>query len=427
MTESKRGRVTIQDSNGDVFDNWSTFSMTETYDDPLGSYEFTIRPLRKDVREVQARFQKGELVSIKIDDNPRATPSIITVKTSLSKGGGVEMTVSCKTVLHVATQASADPEAFDKAPADVPVDEIVIRTLSPFGFTHIGTDFKRHTEVVLGKAVAGDSATVSLLDLKAKELKVNENEGAYQYCSRIFSRLGYALRVDESGILILGSPNYFQEPSYSLVEDYVGTRVGARAGDKALSLELSETNDQQFSKVVVRGKSEEKRKKKATTKPQAATRLSRLTGRFANAEMAEAAQGTYDIYSAKQPFGEAVEELIDPRQPYYTSTIQPFKPKYINDRYSRDNDKCNGFCILVHAKPSVNAFVVTATVDGIVSHSTGAIWAIDTICSVFSDTLLIEDDMWVYEVSMKVAKKGGARTTLKLLPVGSLVIGDVPG
>ena len=98
----------------------------------------------------------------------------------------------------------------------------------------------------------------------------------------------------------------------------------------------------------------------------------------------------------------------------------------MTDKRSRDAEKCTSFCKLVHTKNSPKAFAVTAVVDGIVAIDSGAIWAIDTICSVFSDTLLIDEDMWVHEVKMRVAKSGGSRSTLTLLPKGSLIIGDLP-
>ena len=423
MSEKTRGIVTMSFSDGDRFSNWESLTLTERYDDPLGSYSFRVRVPRSRLRLFQERLQKGELVGIQIDENPRATPIIDTVRTRVDKANGIVMDVSCTSVLKAASQASANPTIFKSQPADVPVEELILDVMRPFGFTVIVADSAAHAEVLTGKSIDTSTTPIQSSTLEAKDAQVQENETAYGYCARIFSRLGVALRVDWEGKLLIGAPNYNQQSLYTIVED----RISTTTGDRCRYIQLDETNDGQYSKVVVRGKDKEKRKKKQTAQPRSATRQAFLTGRFASEEAESRAQSAYESFAELQPFGDAVEEQLEPEQPWYTSTVQPFKPRYFTDKRSRDNQRCASFCKLVQTKNAPRAFMVTAEVDGLVSRSSGAIWAIDTVCRVFSDVLLIDDDMWVYETQMMVDKSTGSRTVLKLLPKGSLIIGDIPG
>ena len=162
-----------------------------------------------------------------------------------------------------------------------------------------------------------------------------------------------------------------------------------------------------------------------TAQPRGALRQEKFTGRFAeNTQLEVDAIEAYDDLSINQPFSTVPEETFSSDQPLYTSSVQPFKPKYHMDKRNRDNQQCLSFCKLVHTKNASNAFELTVVVDGLVS-SDGAVWAIDTVCRVDSLTLDVQKNMWVHEVQMEQSRRG-SRTTLRLIPKGSLILGDVP-
>jgi prophage tail gpP-like protein len=294
----------------------------------------------------------------------------------------------------------------------------VLDVLAPFGFIELLTDQAGHVRMLTGKSLEGAMTAITVEALKAKDAQVQDNETAYGYCARLFSRLGVALRVNWEGLLLLSAPDYEQAPLYSIFE-------GDGTGDMALSMSLKETNSGQFSKVVIRGKSTEGAGKKQTAQPQAALRQEKFTGRFASVEEEAQALEVYTSRSADQPYSKVVEQSFASVQPLYTSTQQPFKPLYFVDKRSRDNARCASFAKLVHTKRSAQAFELTAVVDGLVS-VTGAVWAMNTICRVDSNVLNIHDNMWVHEVQLEQSR-GGSRTTLRLIPKHSLVLGDIPG
>ncbi len=418
MTERNRARIELDFSDGTRFDQWERATVTERFDDSLGTYSFKVKPVRDQVATFQRLLQKGELVTIYVNDNQYASPVIESVTTSVNRGGGVTFDVECKSILLAATEASADPTIYEKQKADVPISTLIERVLEPFDLGEITTDAAGHVMTLTGKGIEGRAPAITVSELKTKDAQVQDNEAAYSYCARMFSRLGVALRVNYRGELLLTAPDYEQQASYGIFE-WTGS------GNRATSISLRETNRGQYSRVVIRGKGKEGRGKKQTAKPRAALRQGLLTGRLAADGLEEIAQARYDELSAGAPFDNVPETEFSADQPLYTSSVHPFKPRYYVDKRSRDNERCGSFCKLVHTKNAAAAFEVTAAVDGLVS-DTGATWAVDTICRVESTTLQLNMDMWVHEVSM-TQTRSGATTTLKMIPKGALVLGDIPG
>jgi hypothetical protein len=403
---------------------WEHVSIRERFDDALGSYSVTFKPVREKLRHYQQRLQKGELVRFYVDGRVYATPMVETVTTTIDRDGGVKLNADCKSVLAAATEASANPTIYRKQKADVPIIDLVLEVLAPFGFSEIAADAAANAMALTGKPRSSKAAAITAEPLKAKDAQVQDNETAYGYCARLFSRLGVALRVNRKGRLMLAAPDYEQRSIYTITEWLGG-------GDRAESLSLVESNAGQFSKIVVLGKGNEKRGKKQTAQPRGALRQERLTGRFDEQTSQEAsAQAAWDALSANEPYADVPTETFVADQPLYTSALQPFKPLYFVDKRSRDNDRCASFCKLVHTKNAPKAFELTAVVDGLVA-ATGATWAVDTICTVKSPELgLIRAgqsmDLWVNEVQLD-ASRNGSKSTVKMIPKGSLVIGNIPG
>lgn len=431
MTEKNRGGISIKFAGEPPISQWESISIRERFDDALGSYSVTIKPIREKLRYYQRRLQKGELLGFKVNGHSYATPIIESVTTTVARDGGVKLTADCKSVLAAAVGASADPTIYRKQKADVPIIDLVLEVLAPFGFSEIAADAAANAMTLTGKRRDTKKAAITAETLKAKDAQVQDNEKAYAYCARLFSRLGVALRVNHDGRLLLTAPDYEQKPIYTITEWLGG-------GDRAESLSLVESNEGQFSKIVVLGKSNEKRGKKQTAQPRGALRQDRLTGRFRDIPspyadgktMEEFAQESFDVLSKDAPYPNVPTETFASDQPLYTSQSQPFKPLYFVDKRSRDAERCASFCKLIHTKNAPKAFELTAVVDGLVS-STGAVWAIDTICTVKSPELGLVSggqgmDLWVHEVSLK-EDRGGAKSTIKMIPKGSLVLGNIPG
>lgn len=65
-------------------------------------------------------------------------------------------------------------------------------------------------------------------------------------------------------------------------------------------------------------------------------------------------------------------------------------------------------------------------VDGLVSQ-TGRIWTVDTVASVFCADYEIDEPLWIFEVVRRGARDGGQTTSMKLLPLNALQLGELPG
>jgi prophage tail gpP-like protein len=330
------------------------------------------------------------------------------------------MDMDAKSVLAAATEGSANPQIFKKNQADIPVENLILEVLLPFGFDTIVSDNAGHAKVLSGKQIDTKVTAITAQELKTKDAAVQENETAYAYIARLVTRLGVILRVNFEGKLLLSAPNYDQDSLYTIVEG----KSRETKGDRAISMVLDETNRGQFSEYVVRGKGAESRGKKQTGQPIGGLQSSELTGRFATEAEETQASDAFDSFSSEQPFRNLQFDEIDSSQPLYTSRFQPYKPKFFLDKRSRDNDRCKSFCKLLSAKNSPQAFQITAVVDGIRSTS-GAIWTVDTTCRVKSESLDIDEIFWILETNMEVSKET-QRTTVKLIPLRSLIIGDIP-
>lgn len=412
---------------GEQIRTWESMSLRDTFTDPLGSYQFTIAPPSHLLEKYRGLLIKGQLVGVRINDIPIVTPVIDTVNTSVSRDGGVVFNLECKTVLTVTTEASADVNASKKFQSDAPIINVILETLAPYNFDTIVTDAAGNATAMSGKPISGRAAAVTATELKVKEMQVQPGEKAYTYCARLFSRLGVALRVNWEGQLLLTVPDYTQGVSYTIVE-------GAETfgGDRALSLSLQDTNAGQFSEVVVQGKSEEVKKKGITAHPQyrahLKARIPSLLGKLKDIAIAnlKAIKAGLSPSSLSSPARGIPEASYEPDRPTYFSTVQPFKPKYVLDKRCRDNKRCASLAKLHMGKAAENAWVLTVTVDGFMSRSSGRLWAVDTICHVRSESLGIDDDLWVHEVNFTMDKPNGQRVTLRLLPKGALIIGDIP-
>jgi prophage tail gpP-like protein len=75
--------------------------------------------------------------------------------------------------------------------------------------------------------------------------------------------------------------------------------------------------------------------------------------------------------------------------------------------------------------PAVSAYQFTCEVPGIVS-ATGAVWQVDTVANVVCEAFGINEPMYVLERELSQDRNSGQRTRLKLIPLGALVLGEIP-
>lgn len=403
MSEWNRGQVSLRLQDGTEIFDFLSLSLSDRFTDPLGSYQFVLRPRRQDILSLNASLQKGSLIKVTINGNPQGAYLIQSKDTTISKDLGVEYTLSCNTVLITPNEGSVDPDISESFQADTPVSDVILSALGPYGFTTIISDSTADVEALTGKGLNGRKASVLVEAIKHKEAKAHEGESAYGFAARIFTRLGLALRVTFDGTLLIGSPDYEQQALYQVEQ----SSAISRRGDAVIgAVTIRDTNSNQFSEVVIRGTSKDSKGQKTAGRPIHRLRVSGFPDPPGGA-----------------PFSDATTSTIEPGRHSYKSSAGPiFKPSYTLDKFSRDNDFCKERAHRWIGRKAESGFVVTCEVDGFIS-ATGAIWTPDTIARVNIEKAGIDEDMWILATNKTMSRDGAQKTRLTLIPKNSLILG----
>lgn len=389
-----RAKVSLSFSDGTVFDEWESFSIRDTYTDPVGEFSFVAKPGRERIKVYRERLRKGQLVACKVNGVPQFVGLINTVTQRISANEGVVIECSGGNPLLTPYEGAAVDNTSDyskelsfHSEADVPATDFVLRVMAPYGFTAVIADDRAHVDVLTGRTISGKGIATPVSTLKHKDAEANPGETAYALCARVVTRLGAMLRLSWDGELMLTRPDYDQSASYALVQDFDGKTPGDRFfGD----ITITDTNDGQFSECAVRGQQVDQTDETFTSRPVAVAKST---------------------------------DIIEGRPPY-SSDIAVYKPKIVVDKSARDDDRARSVAKLALGLAARNAFTVTGTVDGFVS-STGRIWTTDTIARVFIAGV-VDEDMWILSRTLIQDAAGGQRTQLTLIPKGALVFGELP-
>jgi hypothetical protein len=394
-------------SDGTTLRAYDRLVLREQFLDPLGSLSLTVQPPRSLWQQYNDRLRKGELVAVLANGKPQGVMIITTVDKVASREG-LEINVEAKSVLAAAYEGSADPNYALSTTTDVPISSAVLDIMRPYGFSEVFVNDEDDVGARMGVKVGKKGAKKSILidELKHQDCKVNESETAYGIVDRIVNRLGVICRVDVGGRLLLVRPLYDIDASYTLVQDFQLQHKGDRMVGP---VQVTDTNDGQFSEVVVRGKRADKTQQTATGLP-----------------IARLGHETELPTEPPLPFAKQKLELLATGRHAYASTASPYKPKFYLDKKARDVGRCRAVCNLLHCKGARNAYVLTCTVDGWIA-KTGAIWSINTVVRVICEAFGIDEDMWIFERTLMQDRSGGQQTKLKILPKHALVIGELGG
>lgn len=384
---NRRGIVAMQFDDGSVIDTWNGLQWRDSFTDPLGDLSFESAPPRGQYARYRDLLAKGAAVTISINGTRQGSFIIQTADREVSTAEGATIRVQCHTPLITPYEGNVDPDASLSMQTDVPVTDAVLKALAPYGFDRIVGDTAASVSAMSGRPVGGQPATVTVGALKHQDAVAHEGETAYSFCARIFTRLGCALRISSEGVLMIGAPQYDTAANDTLRQSFTGGLPGDYFIGK---VQIHDSNAGQFSETVVRGQRAD-------------------TGAATTA----------------RPLSRVTEAELHPLRPSYSSTAAPYKPKYFHDRSSRDPVRALSCAKLEMGLRAEKAFYVQGEVDGFLS-STGRIWQVDTMVRVVVEAEGLDEDMWVCSVERRQDAAGGQRTTLRLLPKGALVLGDIP-
>ena len=265
--------------------------------------------------------------------------------------------------------------------------------------------------------------------------------------SRTISRLGFILKTDAFGGLLLDRPIYDQEASYTICD---GVKSMPSEADLILDgMVVTDTNDGQFSEVVVSGQALMRKPavgpgsgatnplpKDKEKPPPAPVRSSKPIGGVR-------VEGALDVYSKDYqntkrwfripagrkrmlfPYKSVAYKTLDRKRFHYNSELQPYKPKFAEDKMSRDVARCRTFAELMMGLRSQGGYTISCSVSGFEA-ATGTMWTPNTVVRVKIDKLGIDENMWILSRTFSANRGSGQVTTMVLMPLYSLVLGDIP-
>jgi hypothetical protein len=246
-----RSDVRLNFDDGTELRAFESFTLRESFTDPMGSLTFTARPPLSEVTAYADRLQKGNLCGVMVDGKPQAAMMIQTVRTTVSADSGVSFQVEALTPLKLLLEASVDPRVSKSLASDAPVIDLVAEVIAPFGLGEVFAD--DDVAQIRSKTGKNPRATATKSSgLKYQDASVQPNENAYQFLSRILTRLGVMLRMDSVlGSVYITAPHYDGDSLYSVAQARPGNAGGSDRffGD----VEVIDTNEGQFAEVVIIG------------------------------------------------------------------------------------------------------------------------------------------------------------------------------
>lgn len=391
MAQGKKTTVSMNFGDGSAIEEWVSFSLRDTYTDPLGEHRFVARPSRPNVGRYRELLRKGEIVTIFVNGVNQGGYIIQTVDILVSPQQGVVFTVVCHSPIITPYQGNANPAIQFPTTNDAPIVDFLLSVLAEYGLDTATLESKDNVGALTGRAIPGTgAAALQLQALKHGEAKVQDGEKAYELCARILTRLGLCLRftLDNRSIMV-SRPDYEQQPAYALVQSADESAPGDRLmGD----FTVHETNDGQFSECRVRGQSNDKPGATTTARPDATVQAADVVHKLAA----------------------------------YRATGATFKPLILTDKSCTSYERALSVAKLALGGRAKDAWVLTGEVDGLVSQ-TGRVWTVNTIATTRIDVLDFNEPLWVLERALTQDPNGGQKTALKLIPPGALILGDIPG
>jgi len=394
---AQRDKVRLSFTDGTTIEEWESFTLKETFTDPLGSFQFVTKPDQDRVAFYRNKLRKGELVAVSVNQAPQFVGLIQSVTCEVSAESAVVFSISGCSPLVTPYEGAAveDPSDYSKelvfhskGTADVPVEDFVKRVMKPYGFSDIDVDTEANIIVKTGKPTKKRRKKLVLEDIKHSDGMAHPGETAYGLVARIITRNGVVLRLAWNGTLLVERPDYEQDVSYTFVQDF----DGKRAGERFLQVSVTDTNEGQFSECAVRGQNN---LKTGTT-------------------------------TAARPVAVVYSDEINFNRPPYSSSVAIYKPVIVTDKESRDLKAATNTATLKLGLAASKAFVVKGIVDGFTS-STHRVYTVDTVAHVVVEAAGVDERMWILSRSFSQSADGAQTTELELIPLNALQLGEVPG
>lgn len=382
--------VSLRFADGAEITSFLSFELTERFLDPLDRFRCVLAPTREHRKDYLERLQKGELISLLVDEKPQAAMYIQSCNRKIDVEGGHIIHVDAISPLVLLFESTVNPGQASKIlEADAPVLNFVLSLVEPFGFTEV---YDQNDVAALKSKTGVNPKSTATAAANARQAKssADSNETVYEFINRVLKRLGCILRCDPStAALYITAPHYDGSPLYTVKQ---ATSGSGPVGDRFFgTVEIRDTNADQYSFCEVIGES-----------------VDEIGERRANIPRARAT--TADINSRRPPFR--------------ASGPFPYKPCFYKDKNVGSRQRAVSMAKHTLGKRAEDAFSISGTVHGLVNRN-GIPWTVDTLGRVFIEAEGIDETMWLSARTMHQAVGGGQYTSMMWLPKGNVVLGDI--
>jgi len=360
--------------NGGEIVGWTSYSINSDFLTPTDGWSFTVGG-KKSWDKIKDVVKPDYKIKILIDGKPQLS-GWIDVVTLTSDEGGLTVNIQGRDILRPLIKSNIYPgfKIKDKTVEQM-IETIVWSYYTEPPDIYFDPDSERQ---VLGITSSYKKKDRSALKKKLIEYcQAHPGEGVFEFLSRNIRRHGLWVWAAADGSIVVGGPEYDQEPSY-IIERKEGTkRVSAR------SAAYTHDRTDVVAAMHIRGKSIKKEWNKTTVVGAASDQEARSTSESGFAEVA------------------------------FTQHDQ-----------AESAEQCDNFALQEMSRLKQNERVYTCTMVGHKDLKTGNTYQVNTVATVDDEFLGVQEDMFVVSRTFR-RDSGGTTTDLKLVPLGSIVLSDV--
>lgn len=439
--------------DGTSLDRWTSYSFTSDFLTPTDSFHFTIGDPEY-VKGVSGAVREGLRVSLRVNGNPICTGVIDEVAMGADRSGGTTFECNGRDILGDAVDGTVSP--YVKFTPQDTLAKVIETVLGPYGIRTIAEDnnanrslrvgnqfgtpknkprqdapAKKKRSFVKRKSKAGQTTSKFL----SYESKPYPSEGAYEFCHRLAKRAGLHIwaKADGSGVVV-GKPDYTQEPTFRLVRRVSGVR-GPNRGEEnnILSGYVKRSRVNQPSVIIAGGKSGGGDFARATMR---VLMVNELVSVAANGNLTEGVRDFLKEWAADETLPETAnyEAYLKRSKKAYVITKEDFegegaipksltpypvaRPLFLLDQESNNLEQLINFTKREMAARQMQALEVHYEVAG--HTQDGKVWSTDTMVTVEDDVANLYETLWVKTVTFSKSRSGGTRTSLTLIRPNTL-------
>lgn len=425
---------------GEVLEGWTSYRYAQDFLTPTDEWEVSLGYGDTNrIRDVFGKLVPGTQVALVINDRAQCT-GYVDARAMKRSREGTTLHVKGRDVIAPMVDSSVDP--LFQMGAKATLNDVLAKVATPFGFEIFSTTDIANRDVLTGhlksktqKIRTSPTATVQrfevkdekqttiarvenvipevigefdptrpkfLKDIELSTAKPHPGEGVFEFCARLAKRFRLWIWANSLGNqLIVAAPDFDQAPTYEI-----------RASD-IIEMEYSDDATDQPSVIIATGQGGGGPFAKAPLKVAMVNELVGVTGegRFR--------EGVPPIIATHKGV------KVSPRRDHLYQYAKRFGQKrarmlYIEDDESRTTAQLEGAVYRKMAELQSKAISLKLTVRG---HTIGGSpVAVNTIAHVDESVLGIANRWWVKERTFTKSRDGGTKTSMTLIPSGTIEI-----